>query len=57
MACQNTLESYIVYFLLKVILKDKTGLALILPQVLMAPQALAYIFKWLNLPQANIGIL
>jgi hypothetical protein len=57
MASQNTLESDIVYFLLKVILKDKTGLALILPQVLMPPQALADIFEWLDFPQANIGIL
>ena len=57
MACQNTLQSDVVYFLFKVILKDKTGLALVLPQVLMAPQALADIFEWLDFPQANIGIL
>jgi uncharacterized membrane protein len=57
MACQYTFESDVIYFLLKVILKDKTGLALILPQVLMAAQALADIFEWLDLPQANIGIL
>jgi len=57
MACQYTFESDVVHFLFKVILKDKTGLALILPQVLMAAQALADIFEWLDLPQANIGIL
>ena len=57
MACQYTFESDVVYFLFKVILKDKTGLALILPQVLMAAQALADILEWLDLPQANIGIL
>jgi hypothetical protein len=57
MACQYTFESDVVHFLLKVILKDKTGFALILPQVLMAAQALADIFEWLDLPQANIGIL
>ena len=57
MACQYTLESDVVYLLFKVILQDKTGFALILPQVLMASQALADIFEWLDLPKANIGIL
>jgi len=57
MASQYTLESDVVDFLFKVILEDKTGLALILSQVLMAPQALADIFERLDFPQTDIGIL
>lgn len=57
MTSQHTLESDVVYLLFKVILEDKTGLALILPQVLMATQALANIFEGLDFPQADIGIL